>query len=796
MKTKRLLIFSFLFLIASIISVVIYFYSLKIHFTGKIIFEPLSSIEKLEYTTPLNKTYNRLSADQPLSGYFKEIVFIKSDTYVNPVFYQVFANNPTKLNYINISSNAYKLTPPKLNFFQKIQAIAFYNKKQLLIGIICLLVFVFILINFKKIVKLIKNSFISLYKDVGYTYKFILKEKKSILIALLLSLLVYPVFFFIFDINFSVLYNVSLLVIYPIISAVFFIPIFGAIVDKKVLKLGSGFFVFWIVLFLLYFVVSPFVFAGNFGFYGDFHNFIIISQQNGFFQSLIFPDTGYLAVLPRIIYGLAIWVSPDGSQSIAVTSIASLSIYSFILSFLASERFQFLWPKHWIGLFFILLIAISPIFSLVPGLNFPLAITDTAYYGILFSFILLFIISEFKIRSVCFLTLINCIFILSKAHLLALFPLYSIGLIVFLKDKKNKGVFFTVVSLFAMLTQLAFCYFHMVSLSAYNQTGGSFSVNMLGLEEQIIVAVAYYLKAYIYILMPFVYTTGKYVIIFMVVFFAIVLALFFIALKIIRKPTTKLIASWFIAGNILAFSSAMFYSYTFPGDVDINRDSVINLIRSVDVNLMRYTIGIHTILAVSVIPFIIFLVSEMFKRVMPKYSLNISIVLFFALIINGIIFNKAVHVISNFWGTTKGDIWSYEWEQLAPLLKNKEHYVPIVFYPAYKQAIKTENLEVSNDFVPKEQSDFSLNGEKNVHAVIVLNALGNKEEQIPVIAETFFHSKKVAQLAPFYLPNKNMRFIYFLNKKTSSVDSIVFLNHFHKPALINTHIRIVSKTKK
>jgi hypothetical protein len=139
--------------------------------------------------------------------------------------------------------------------------------------------------------------------------------------------------------------------------------------------------------------------------------------------------------------------------------------------------------------------------------------------------------------------------------------------------------------------------------------------------------------------------------------------------------------------------------------------------------------------------------------------------------------------------------WSYEWKQLAPLLKNKEHYIPIVFYPAYKQSIQTENLESSLDRIPKNQSGFSFKDELSVHSIIILNAVENRREQIPILADLYHDGRKISQIKPFYKTDASMRFIYFLCDRPNTADSIAFLNYLYEPAVINTHVRIVSYKK-
>jgi hypothetical protein len=795
MKKREISILLIILVLLFISATLLYLYSNEVNFIGEIKWSPENAIQKIETRSALNRKQTIFSNDKYLAGYFREIVFTKKYTSADPVISQSFTGNSTQLSYIRISGNIFKLVNPELGFFSKATAIIYYNFKNLIIIFSVLLLTFIILRNFKRIGYQIKNVLIKLRTGFVDGCNFIWYHKSLTIASMLVSLLIYPCLFYLFGINFSTLYNIPHNVMYLFVSAIFFIPIFGFFMRNKSGFFGIGFFSFWLIFLLHYFIISPFLFAGNFGFHGFFHDFLHISLHKGFFESLIVPDTGYIAILPRMVYGLAICLSPDASQSIAITSLASLVVYSSIFGFFACKKFKFLWPSAGIRLIYVVLIAIFPIFSLVPGFCFRLSITDTAYYGILFSFMLLFVISDFKLRSVYLFTLINCLFILSKAHFITLLPLYVIALIVFVRYKNRKGLILTFMSLLAIITQLIYCFFSAAKINVHNSSE-SFSINTLGFGEQVFVAFSYYIKSYIYILFPFAGTTGKNAIILICLTIIIIIILIFLAIKMVKKSRYNLVALWFIAGNILAFSASAFYAYSIPHEVHIIRNNIISLIKSVDLNIMRYTIGIHTILAVAVVPFIIYLFSELFKHFIPKYTLKACFVLFFIFVTNGFVFNNAAISFPHFWRMTKDDLWSYEWKQLSPLLKNKDYYIPVVFYPAYKQAMMTKDLEVSNDFIPKKQSGFSLEGQKNVHAIILLNSSGNKEKEVPMIAETFHKCNKISQLKPYYSTSHNMRFIYFLNEKTVPVDSVVFLNHMHEPIKINTHIRIVSKTKK
>jgi len=76
-----------------------------------------------------------------------------------------------------------------------------------------------------------------------------------------------------------------------------------------------------------------------------------------------------------------------------------------------------------------------------------------------------------------------------------------------------------------------------------------------------------------------------------------------------------------------------------------------------------------------------------------------------------------------------------------------------------------------------------------------LNASENKKEQQAVKAETFYKGEKNSSVAALYPTEPCMRFTYFLINSRKPADSISFVNQLKQPALINTHIRIVSYKK-
>lgn len=807
-RWRFLLGFIFFFLLCMIL---FYLYINGIHFAGKIHWIPNNAVQQIETTSPLNKKQIFTEYDKTINGYFKEITLFYKAKGTFPLVYQIFDGKQVFLKHRQISANTYQLIYPEISITQKIKAVVSYNKNFLaeitLLLTFLLFVFLFIYNLFQtkkkyhqytasKDVYISKQKvfFTKIIANFARLFEFIKHQKYSILAAAAISLAVYPCLLYCFGIDFSTIYNASHNFLFIVISILSFVPLSGLFLRNKSHYFGLGFFAFWLIFLLHYFIISPFLFAGNFGFHGAFQDFLMVSVYENFFHGLFVPDVGYLAILPRIAYGFSILLSPDASQSIAITSIISLACYSFIFCFLAGNKFKFLWPSPKSGFIFIILLAVIPVFSLVPSINFYLPITDTAYYGLVFSFYVLFIINDQKTPAVYLLTIINCIFILSKAHFLVIFPVYLIGLFVFYHCRNRKGIILTLFSLIALIGQGVFCYLGMLNLQAKDVAIGSFSLQSFSISDQIIMDFAYFTKSYIHLLMPFINSNGTLEIIPVLLMFLFIIFLLTVAVRMIinKKNNQNLISLWFLTGNAIAFLSTAFYIYTLPENHRNNTDSLLNIINSTDVNLMRYTIGVHTILAITVVPFILYLFSTWFKRISQKYAEKMVKAVLFTILSAGIIFNYAPSNFMHFWSMAKGDKWSYEWKQLVPLIKNKTFYIPVVFYPAYKQMIKTDNLEVAEDIIPRNASGFSLKEKKQIHAVIVLNSSDNKLEEQTAKTEIFYGGKKTGSASALYATDSSFRFTYFLLNSHKPADSISFVNHLNQPAKISTHIRIVS----
>ncbi len=790
MKLRKKLFLSLTMIIVVFCLFLFYRYSLQINFIGEIKWANSVRINKIEFISPFNQRIMADTLTKSITGYFKDII-ITSDSSEDLELYQFFRGDSVRLSCHKADGYPIQIIKPDLSLQKKTYGIIYFNIRYI-ISFLSILLFSGLLFFLLKIIN--KKSIRCVFEKTK-TYLYNLKKiKKNLIISSIIAILFYPFLLLFFNINFSLLYNISHYVMYPLVSLIFFVHVYGFIQYSENKFSSLSFFAFWLILFLQYFFISPHVFAGNFGFHGYFHDYLLVSIKHSFFSTLLIPDTGYLAMLPRIIYGIAALLSPDLSQSIAITSLASLIIFAMLGAFLLGKNFNFLWGgRSWFGFLFMVVISVFPVFSLVPSISFPLSITDTAYYGIVFAFAVLFILKDITPLQGILLCIINCVFILSKAHFVIFLPLYLIALALFIKDKNKLGVNFTLFGLFAIIIQALFCFFSMHDFTNEAAEINSFSVGFLNIYEIIVFSFTYYIKAYIHLLCPFIdITTNKSV--FFVFIFAVIICFFIVvAVRMVFKNSNRKLALWFIGGNMISLTSAFFYAATCPADIQIIRGNIFSFIAAVDLNMMRYTIGVHTILSISLFPFLLLLISNIFKVFSARNYFGKSVTVLFVIMLNAFIINESAAVYPHFWKNIENDRWSYEWKQLVALLKQEEYYVPVLFYPAFKQCLSTQGLYISHDFIAEAQGSFKLNKSENIHSIIVLNAFENKEEQVPELLAAYKDGICIDYIEALYKPEKGLRFIYFLNKKPTTADSIVFYNSYKEVVPINTHLRFVSK---
>ncbi|MDD2344613.1 MAG: hypothetical protein PHY85_00530, partial [Bacteroidales bacterium] len=477
---------------------------------------------------------------------------------------------------------------------------------------------------------------------------------------------------------------------------------------------------------------------------------------------------------------------------IAITSLFALVIYSFIMSSLLKKELSFLWVDRKLGFVFVIIISIFHVFSLTPGALFPLPITDVSYYGILFAIISLFTIVRMNSFQVAFFALFNCILILSKAHSVVLLPVFAFSIFLFWKQKNIKAQWFSVFCTFAIVIQALYCYNSLTSLeNTINTAISSYSINTMGLFEKLLFTTIYFIKSYSNVLFPFIKSNSSFYLVALGLSLLLFLFLIYKCFKIIFYENKKSIALWFIACSVTALSSSLFYVYTLSAQDVVEFKNLLQFINHVKLNQIRYTIGVHTLIIVSVIPFIAFLSYRYLKKNNFKFKNNFSYLIFLILFFNGMVFNQGALMYPEFWQLIQNDRWSDEWRKIVPLLKHKEHYVPIIFYPAYKQNISTDGLEVALDVLPKKESTFKMITPSKINTIIVLNKSEESDENIPFFVELYHNHLIKNVLKPYYQPNNDCRFIIFKSNFACNSDSIVFKNKNLENVKLNTHIWVV-----
>lgn len=770
------------------------FYLNQINIAGEIFIKPNNQIKTVKAISPLNKIVYINTIDGKFEGYYKSIVIESECSEI--VITNTYLGRKFEILLIQIAPNKYNIENEKLSTIDKIKVVLFYNQFLLLKSILFIIVFILIVFYKLKISSICKTG-ASIIKNRFYSFILFLEKNKIKLIwVLIIDLVVCLILRFLLRIDFAMLYGCSAWLIYPFVCSVFFIPIFGLLLDKQIKKKMSCFFAFWFIFFLQYFIISPNDFVGNFGFHGAFQNYIQVSSDSDFIRNILTPDTGYLAILPRIIYWFSAALNPSMSQIIAITSLFALVIYSFIMSSLLKKELSFLWVDGKLGFVFVIIISIFPVFSLTPGALFPLPITDVSYYGILFAIISLFMIGGMSSFQITLLGLFNCILILSKAHSIVLLPVFAFSIFLFWKQKNIKALWFSVGCILAIIIQSAFCYNSLNSAAVVNSSAiSSFSINTMSLLEQIFFATIYFVKSYTAVLFPFIKSNSSFYIVALGFSFYFILFLFYKCIRIIFYENKKSIAFWYIACSVTALSSSFFYAHTLTAQDVVELKNLVQFIDQVKLNLIRYTIGVHTLLVVSVIPFLAILCYRCLQKIDFRFKYTFSCLFFLILFFNGMIFNKGAFMFPEFWQLIQNDRWSSEWGKIAPMLKQKEHYIPIIFYPAYKQNICTDGLEVALDILPENEASFKMSTPSKINTIIVLNKLESSPGEIPFYVQLYHNHLLTNILNPYYLPNNDCRFIIFKSVVASNSDSLVFKNGNFENVKLTTHIRVISEKK-
>jgi len=636
---------------------------------------------------------------------------------------------------------------------------------------------------------MLKKNIANVFRCIKQLKHKIQKHYKVLIATCILGCIIYPLLF-LAGIDFASLYNIPHINAYLISLPFFLIPLLG-ILAWKYLKNPYSFTAFWLIFHSIYFLTGPHIVAGNFGFYGFFQDYIINVHNKNLFHSILVPDTGYIAILPRIIYSLSALVNPSLTQIIAITSLISVILYAFIMSRLLHHNLNFLWVNKQHAIFIVTIISLFPIFSLTPGLQFPLPITDIAYFGILFIISSVFIIANKATKNTTGYIVLSIILSLSKAHMVVLLPLMIPVILYSLIRKNRKLLVYSVIVTTGIIIQALFCYLSLQQVGFDDPSSpGSFTIEQQSLVNLIIYAIIYFVKSYSVIFVPInnpdsiIMYWGFWVSI------PLIICMFTIAIKnLIRKNSIQL-SLWFLACNIIAFTSAIFYAYTAGVMLKTTSPGVEQLISGVEINMMRYTIGVHSLLTISVIPFVVITIRDFFSKY-TKHAGTISIIAITVLISCSLLTQKNPITFTEFWKLAKNDSWSKEWSKLTPLINNDQFYIPTLFYPEFKMNIHTHQLEVKAEFFDEFKSGYCLSDSVMVHSVIVLTNNQVCEDSIACEMVLFYNDVQIKILKSAYKNDDYFRFIVFTTNQAVLTDSISFCNSNHKPIPIGSYISVI-----
>jgi hypothetical protein len=541
--------------------------------------------------------------------------------------------------------------------------------------------------------------------------------------------------------------------------------------SKNFLLINFG---FWTIFLLMYFVVCPADYMGNYGFHGFFHEFLIRPAESGFFSSLTTPDTGYLAILPRIFYGIAYFFDNYGAYSIAFTSFVALIIYSAIFSYLCGTSFSFLIPNDKLRCTFVIIMSILGFFSLSP-LNYAISITDVSYFGFILISIFLIKTNEnnSKIKLI-FYSIIGSLFILSKAHLIAFAPVSAI--IIFYKLYKKQFtsniLILSAVFLTACIIQAVYISNSLMQMQSIQQSDlQSFTIEKKPIGLILIGSFIYFIKSYMLLSFPlFSISTGFLGYLFFFIGTVITVLILSQNLKNIRNSEQSRV---FFLANILVLSCIVFMFRTFPSDasIDFSLSGFLKYAAYGNPFFSRYTIGIHNILALTVIPSIFYFIQN--KKIILSKQVALNTLSGAYILLNFIIVQPELRSIE-FYQNIRNENWSEEWYYLSRELKHKPYYVPIVFYPALKQEISSPNTYTIYDGT-YNKIVFNLIENKKLLAVIVLNDkyFANKNSRLKLKA---YYSNDSVIISPLYPVSPEYKFIFFSLRDYPYLNSFIFVN--------------------
>lgn len=725
-------------------------------------------------------------------GYLRSLI-IKTDGTLNKdeIVISNSRNCDLQIEYSDSGKNIIKVSSNKLEFLSKFLIFLRINLTKLVfVSILLIMYLAFLVVPHNLIipVRRFSNDFKQLFNDYFCKVRKILstakKNKAKLLYSIISVVILLFVMRFVLGIKFEVLYFVNKFIIYGIVSVFLLIPTVGIFSYKSIkLEKRFSFFSFWIIFCLLYFFVCPEDFVGNYGFQGGFQDYIVYPLQLGFVNSLLVPDSGYIALIPHITYGLAYFTDHLGANSIAISSVISLIIYAWIFSLLCKTEFRFIIKNDFVRSFFVIFFAVFSVFSLSLSKHYALSITDVSYYGILFMLIMLMKdFSTLKWRNILLLIFISGLFVFSKAHIVVILPIYLLFIVYSFFDS-SKGikdrVFYISISVFVIIHLIYIMFSMLQMIDGPMGNVQSFTIDSKSPWLILGFSIIYFFKSYSqFIFPPLDLLSGFWGYLITFIGFLLVVALSVYAYKIYKNNNKRKLAIWFFAGNIIAFSSILFFFRTFPRDNGfvLSDLSLYYFLSQGGVSFSRYTIGVHSTLAITVLPLICSAIKDFCPRnyiKMNEYFVEIVFVVF--LVLSTSIFHSTPSFNFEFWEKSKQKKWSKEWYYLSRNLSTESYYVPIIFYPIKKQQIQTENTTVIYDNDSSNNS-FYQGSDNKLHSVIVLNDENLNVKYPNLKLKLFFYDGYSLIVHPNYPQSNFYKFVIFKLESPKAVKEIKFLN--------------------
>jgi hypothetical protein len=309
-------------------------------------------------------------------------------------------------------------------------------------------------------------------------------------------------------------------------------------------------------------------------------------------------------------------------------------------------------------------------------------------------------------------------------------------------------------------------------------------------------SIVYYIKSYTLFLFPqFGLLSGFYGCSLTVLGLALIITCFVYAYRLFKTAENKLLALWFVAGNVIAFSSTLFLVRTYNVDSNIllNSSYLLKYLSSGGIAFSRYTIGIHTVLSISVLPLLFSMAKAISLKLLPRIKfLYVEILTLLLFVFSSSFFHSTPILNIRFWEMAKTQKWSEEWSLLSQKLSNKSFYIPVLMYPNRKQQICTDDMIVVFDSDSTQSCpDYSLLND--INTIIVVNdakVLKNKQIKLNLILS----NKDSLVIEPDYPFSAYYKFVVFTICKPMDVRDINFVDN-EKVLIPPDHYRIISVKK-